>query len=227
MTWAATTGGRLSGFPTFGDLMKQTDAKGRELSFLGDGGGFCGRGRAFRKRISSCQSWATLPARRRFAPLATTSGPNGQRCPPSTSRKWEPRWSEAASMVHVLFECRDVACHGRERADLSADGIARRSRCDSDQSPVAGAADPGSDRCRGKELLVAPVRPGRDLSVVTFSERTRSPNHLSAAIYAGPQAPLPDGEKCRCLQEPGPTPQVRRAACRGQNLESDLRGMES
>jgi hypothetical protein len=34
ITWATTAGGRASGFPTFGDLMKQTDATGRELSFL-------------------------------------------------------------------------------------------------------------------------------------------------------------------------------------------------
>jgi hypothetical protein len=44
MTWA-TTSGRvlgLSGLPTFGDLMKQTDAKGRELSFLATEAAFAG-----------------------------------------------------------------------------------------------------------------------------------------------------------------------------------------
>ena len=34
MTWASTTGGGRSGFPTFGDLMKQTGTNGQELSFL-------------------------------------------------------------------------------------------------------------------------------------------------------------------------------------------------
>ena len=124
MTWTTTTGARQSGLPTFGDLMKQTDATGRELSFLATEVAFAvvkglqgkeshraSRGRLCRPEGDS--------RRRRLRP-----GPAGDGIRLLRLGRGAAAGPEAP-MVHVLLECCDAAHHRRERADSSADGVAR------------------------------------------------------------------------------------------------------